>query len=56
MPIDSELLSILACPKCKGDVSLDAEGGGIICKSCKLFFPIKDGIPSMILDEARELG
>ncbi|VAV83228.1 hypothetical protein MNBD_DELTA01-1471 [hydrothermal vent metagenome] len=56
MPIDSELLDILACPKCKGDVSLDDAGGGIICNSCKLFFPIKDGIPSMLLDEARELG
>jgi hypothetical protein len=56
MPIDSELLEILACPKCKGNVGLDDAGGGIICENCKLFFPIKDGIPSMLLDEAKELG
>lgn len=56
MAVDRELLDILACPKCKSSVRLDESGGGIVCDSCKLFFPIKDGIPSMLLDEAMELG
>lgn len=55
MAINRELLEILACPKCKGDIKLvkkfTAEGG-LICEKCKLFYPIKDGIPVMLIDEA----
>ncbi len=52
MPISKELLEILACPKCKGDIFLNEEGDGLICKACRLVYPIKDDIPIMLIDEA----
>jgi uncharacterized protein YbaR (Trm112 family) len=52
MAINKELLEILACPKCKGDIVLTKQGDGLVCKSCKLIYPIKDDIPVMLIDEA----
>ena len=52
MPIDSELLDILACPKCKGGVRLSEKKDGLICESCRLMYPVKDDIPVMLIDEA----
>ena len=52
MTIDKELLEILACPKCKGDIYLTPEGDGLICDNCKLKYPIEDDIPIMLIDEA----
>ena len=56
MAIDKELLDILACPKCKGDIRLTEKGDGLICDACKLVYPIKDGIPVMLIDEAVKLN
>ncbi|MBT9145313.1 MAG: hypothetical protein DDT42_01183 [candidate division WS2 bacterium] len=48
--IDKELLEILACPVCKGDVKeIDDK---IICLECKRRYPIKDGVPIMLEDKA----
>lgn len=55
MAISKELLDILACPKCKGDIRLDELRNGLICDSCKLLYPIKDDIPVMLIDEAIRL-
>ena len=52
MAISKELLDILACPKCKGDIILTDGGDGLICKPCKLVYPIRDDIPVMLIDEA----
>jgi uncharacterized protein YbaR (Trm112 family) len=52
MAIKKELLDILCCPKCKGDIGLTSSGDGLVCKSCKLIYPIKDDIPIMLIDEA----
>jgi D-glycero-D-manno-heptose 1,7-bisphosphate phosphatase len=52
MAIKKELLDILACPKCKGAIVLTKKSDGLICKSCKLVYPIKDDIPVMLIDEA----
>jgi uncharacterized protein YbaR (Trm112 family) len=52
MAISKELLDILACPKCKGDIVLTEAEDGLICKACKLIYPIKDDIPVMLIDEA----
>jgi hypothetical protein len=52
MPISKELLDILACPKCKGDITLNKTGDGLICKACRLVYQIKDDIPVMLIDEA----
>ena len=53
--IDKELLDILACPKCKGDVHLTENKDGLTCDACKLTYPIKDDIPIMLIDEAIKL-
>lgn len=55
MSIDKELLDILACPKCKGDVVLTDSGDGLICNPCKLLYEIQDGIPVMLIDEAKKI-
>jgi len=55
MAISKELLEILACPKCKGDIYLNEAGDGLICDQCRLFYEIKDGIPIMLIDEAKPL-
>ncbi len=52
MPIQQELLDILACPKCKGELRLTENKDGLICGACKLMYPIKDDIPIMLIDEA----
>ncbi len=49
--IDKELLEILVCPACKGDVQLKDEK--IVCLKCNRKYPIKDGIPIMLVDEAQ---
>jgi uncharacterized protein YbaR (Trm112 family) len=55
MALSKDLLDILACPKCKGDIYLNDNGDGLICDNCKLFYEIKDDIPIMLIDEARPL-
>lgn len=50
-----ELLEILACPKCKGELQYDKEREELLCLECKLAYQIKDGIPIMLIDEARRL-
>lgn len=55
MAIQKDLLDILACPKCKGDIQLNDKSDGLICKACKLVYPIKDDIPVMLIDEALPL-
>jgi uncharacterized protein YbaR (Trm112 family) len=52
MPVDPELLEILACPHCKTKVDLVKDGTALKCAKCKRVFPIKDDIPVMLLDEA----
>lgn len=52
MPVKKELLDILCCPECKGDISLNESEDGLICDACKLMYPIKDNIPIMLIDEA----
>ncbi len=56
MTIDKELLEVLACPKCKGDITLTEDADGLICDTCRLKYPIKDDIPVMLIDEAIPLG
>lgn len=56
MAVSQELLDILACPKCKGDIYLNTEKNGLICDKCRLLYEIKDDIPIMLIDEAKSLG
>ena len=55
MTISEELLEILACPKCKGNIHLNDTQDGLICNQCKLLYEIKDDIPIMLIDEAKPL-
>lgn len=53
--IKKELLDILACPKCKGEVKLTEKQDGLVCEACKLLYEIKDDIPIMLIDEAKKI-
>ena len=55
MTISQELLEILACPQCKGAIHLNQTGDGLVCDSCRLLYEIRDGIPIMLIDEARKI-
>jgi uncharacterized protein YbaR (Trm112 family) len=50
--ISKELLEILACPQCKGELDYDQENQQLICNSCRLKYAIKDDIPIMLIEEA----
>ncbi|MFC2169235.1 Trm112 family protein [Acidobacteriota bacterium] len=52
MALDPQLLEILACPLCKVDVKLTADGKGLKCVQCHRVYPIKDNIPVMLIEEA----
>jgi len=45
MPISQELLDIIACPKCEGDIYLNETKDGLVCDKCKLLYKIRDAIP-----------
>jgi uncharacterized protein YbaR (Trm112 family) len=55
MALAPELKEILACPKCKGELVFREERDEIHCERCRLAFAIRDGIPVMLVDEARPL-
>ncbi len=55
MALNKELLEILACPKCKGDLELTEKEDGLICYNCKLVYPIKEEIPIMLIEEVIKL-
>lgn len=58
--LDPELLRILVCPKCKGELSvrLGADGAEAFldCQPCALAYPVEDGIPVMLVEEAKPLS
>ena len=51
--VDERLLKILVCPQCKQDIRLEEDT--LICDKCRLKYPIRDGIPIMLIDEAEPL-
>ncbi len=52
MPLSAELLAILACPRCKGELEYREQESALLCQRCRLRFAIRDGIPILLLDEA----
>ena len=54
--MDARLLDILVCPICKGNLEYRKSANELVCKPCKLAFPIRDDIPVMLEDEARQLA
>ncbi len=53
--MDKKLLDILACPLCKGGLVYLKDAKELVCKADRMAFPIRDDIPVMLVDEAREL-
>ena len=53
--MDSKLLDILACPICKGPLRWHRDVSCLVCRADRLAFPVRDGIPVMLEDEARKL-
>lgn len=55
MPLSTELKEILACPRCKGPLDFHEDKNEIHCQACRLVFEIREGIPVMLLEQARPL-
>ncbi|MBF0620407.1 MAG: Trm112 family protein [Magnetococcales bacterium] len=53
--MDKKLLEMLVCPQCKGTLSLDRQAQELVCEKEQLAFPIRDDIPVMLIDEARQI-
>ncbi len=53
--VDAKLLEILVCPLCTGPLVYRKEAGELVCKADRLGYPVRDGIPVMLEDEARKL-
>ena len=54
--MDSKLLDILVCPLCKGPLLYKKAENELICRPCRLGYPVRDGIPVMLEDDARKLA
>lgn len=52
MSLDPALVAILACPRCKGRLLVTPEGNALGCSKCRVAYPVTDGIPVMIFEEA----
>lgn len=53
--LDNTLLNMLVCPVCKGQLTYDVQNGTLDCRACRLRFPVRDGIPVMLVAEAQPL-
>lgn len=53
--MDARLLDILVCPVCKGNLDYRKDVAELVCSPCKLAYPIRDDIPIMLVDEARQI-
>lgn len=50
--MDEKLLQLLACPKCRGELALLPAGDGLSCAGCGVVYPVREGIPVMLVEEA----
>ena len=55
MALPAELLEILVCPRCKGDLEYRQQPESLVCHACRLVYAVEDGIPIMLIDEAKPL-
>jgi uncharacterized protein YbaR (Trm112 family) len=51
MMLNKDLLKLLCCPKCKGDLAFDESKNTLTCLKCARVYPVKDGIPIMLVDD-----
>lgn len=54
MPLSQDLLAVLACPRCKGELEYRESESVLLCHRCRLRYDIRDGIPILLLDEAAQ--
>lgn len=55
MNLDPALLEILVCPQCRATLFVDSEADELVCNSCRLAYPVRDDIPVMLTDHARQI-
>jgi len=55
MGLSPDLVAILVCPQCKGPIALEPAETGFVCFACRLRYPVRDGIPVMLVDEAEKI-
>lgn len=55
MALSPDLVAILVCPQCKGALTLKPAETGFICSACRLSYPVREGIPVMLVDEAEKI-
>ncbi len=55
MPLDKDLLAIIVCPKCKRDLIYEEEKERLVCQNCCVYYPIREDIPILLIDEAKKL-
>lgn len=55
MSLSAALVSILVCPRCKGPLETDPAEAGFTCHACHLRYPVREGIPVMLVDEAENI-
>ena len=55
MTVPAELLEILVCPRCKGALRAEPAASRLVCTACQVAYPVRDGIPIMLVDEAERL-
>jgi uncharacterized protein YbaR (Trm112 family) len=55
MTLSQELLDILVCPQCKGTLLYQQSSNHLLCEACRLAYPVRDGIPVLLIDEAESL-
>jgi uncharacterized protein len=53
--LDPKLLEILVCPKCRGPLEHTDDPPALTCHACRLVYPVRDGIPILLIDEARSI-
>ena len=56
MPLSPQLLEVLVCPKCRGALEYREAQSELVCHACKLRYPVRDGIPIMLIDEAENVS
>lgn len=56
MAFDLKLLDIIACPKCRGRLESRPDGSALLCRACRLAYPVVDDIPDLIAEDAQQLS
>ena len=55
-PVPRDLIEVVACPKCKGKLTLKDDGTAFVCSQCRLAFAVDGGVPNFLIDEATPIA